>query len=292
MHRHLCPHDWGCCLQQGFEKFAWRLGDDEISDLAFDRNFVLCACWPDWNQTEKNQCSFLSECQYVHLSAIWAGCQGRIRTSKTLLKHLQCDTWMVWSRLLCSTAGGLSSSISAWSVFVSFSSNAQSLLKSVVFRTWLHEDSPIFSVYLINETQKPTPTLPHTILCTTLEANLIILNILGLKDELHTTSDSDSLLANLYIYIFTTTNRHQSSQTLSDSALLSTIGSTPFFRKTSKALLVAWPMPRSELRNSWRLTQSRWQECSTAFFLVTCECLLQVMILQLQSTASKWCYYY
>ena len=214
---------------------------------------------------KKNQCSFLSECQYVHLSAIWAGCQGRIRTSKTLLKHLQCDTWMVWSRLLCSTAGGLSSSISAWSVFVSFSSNAQSLLKSVVFRTWLHEDSSIFSVYLINETQKPTPTLPHTILYTTLEANLIILNILGLKDELHTTSDSDSLLANLYIYIFTTTNRHQSSQTLSDSALLSTIGSTPFFRKTSKALLVAWPMPRSELRNSWRLTQSRWQECSTAF---------------------------
>lgn len=53
---------------------------------------------------------------------------------------------------------------------------------------------PFFSVYLINETQKPTPTLPHTILYeyTTLEANLIILNILGLKDELHTTSDSDS----------------------------------------------------------------------------------------------------
>lgn len=172
----------------------------QTSPLTGTLSSVLVGLY-DWNQTWIFNAVFFQECQYVHLSAIWAGCQGRSRTSKTLLKHLQCDTWMVWNRLLCSTAGGLSSSISAWSVFVSFSSNAQSLLKSVVFRTWLHEDSPIFSVYLINETQKSTPTLPNTILYTTLEANLIILNILGLKDELHTTSDSDSLLANLYIYI-------------------------------------------------------------------------------------------
>ncbi len=101
-----------------------------------------------------------------------SGPDQNIKTSK--LKHLQSMRhfkWHPWSRLSCSAlAGGLSSSISVWSVFVSFSSKAQSLLKSVVFRTWqspLHaksQGSPMLTSSFWHQwnAKPPYPTLYYT----------------------------------------------------------------------------------------------------------------------------------